>query len=262
MRAPPSIPTWLAAAILSAGMAAHAQQPAQNSTASPAPSPVPQHDTLDRVIAVVNNRAILASDVDEMMRLSILEPVTNTTPSTPVGALRRLISRTLIQQQIRQEDALAAEPTQKEVDERLTEVRKTLPACARLDCVSEAGWAAFLSAHGLTAESVQAYMRGRSEILGFIENRFRGGIRIPEEDIERYYREILLPQYAPGTAAPPLSSVSARIEEILLQQQVNALFVSWLDNLRKQGDVEILDPAFESALPAAPAQTPAGAQPQ
>jgi hypothetical protein len=105
-------------------------------------------------------------------------------------------------------------------------------------------------------------MRGRSEILGFIANRFRGGIRIPPEDTERYYREILVPQYAPGSVVPPLSEVSTRIEEILLQQQVNALFGSWLDNLRKQGDVEIIDPAFEPAPPAPPAPPPGGGQPK
>jgi len=38
--------------------------------------------------------------------------------------------------------------------------------------------------------------------------------------------------------------VSPRIQEILLQQQVNALFGEWLQNLRKQGDVEVLDPAL------------------
>ena len=37
--------------------------------------------------------------------------------------------------------------------------------------------------------------------------------------------------------------MAPRIEEILLEQQVNVMFGTWLDNLRKQGDVEVLDPA-------------------
>jgi peptidyl-prolyl cis-trans isomerase SurA len=41
--------------------------------------------------------------------------------------------------------------------------------------------------------------------------------------------------------------VSSRIEEILLEQQVNELFANWLENLRSQGDVEILDPSLRSA---------------
>jgi hypothetical protein len=91
-------------------------------------------------------------------------------------------------------------------------------------------------------------MRLRLEILRFIETRFRQGIRISQQEIEAYYRNTLLPQYKPGSKIPPLEAVSARIEEILLQQQVNALFSAWLENLRKQGDVEILDPALEAPV--------------
>ena len=109
----------------------------------------------------------------------------------------------------------------------------------------------FWREHGLTPERVEAYIRYRMEILRFIELRFRAGIRISQPEIETYYRDTLLPQYLPGEAVPPLDQVAPRIEEILLQQQVNVLFDQWLTNLRKQGDVEILDPALNSAGPSA-----------
>jgi adenosylmethionine-8-amino-7-oxononanoate aminotransferase len=51
--------------------------------------------------------------------------------------------------------------------------------------------------------------------------------------------------------------VSPRIEEILLQQQVNLVFDEWLTNMRRQGDVEVLDSALVSAVSAAPVSTPA-----
>jgi hypothetical protein len=116
-----------------------------------------------------------------------------------------------------------------------------------MNCASDTGWNAFLTAHGITAAEVQSYMRMRLEILGFIENRFRQGIRIAPSEIEDYYKKTLIPQYPKGETPPSLDSVAPRIEEILLQQQVTALFVAWLENLRKQGDVEVLDPAFLSA---------------
>ncbi|HWG21928.1 MAG TPA: hypothetical protein VG225_15465 [Terracidiphilus sp.] len=202
---------------------------------------------LDRVVAVVNNRAILASDLDLELRLSVLEPESGSreVPDRK-GALERLISRTLIQQQIRQEEAHAAEPPAAEIDERRSELRRELPACVRLNCASDAGWTAFLAANGLTEAEVDSYLRLRLQILAYIESRFRQGIRIPEEEIESYYQQTLLPQYAPGQAAPALNSVAPRIQEILLQQQVNSLFSAWLDNLRKQGDIEILDPDIDS----------------
>ena len=121
-----------------------------------------------------------------------------------------------------------------------------MPACVHINCASEEGWKAFLAAHGLTPERVQTYLRYRVQILRFIELRFRQGIRISPEEIETYYRATLLPQYAADEAIPPLDQVSARIEEIQLERQVNVLFDDWLKNLRKQGDVEVLDPALEA----------------
>jgi len=200
---------------------------------------------LDRVVAVVNNRAILASD--EEMRLAVLDPGrAGLGILTPKIALEQLISRALIQQQIRQEDAQASEPSQPEVEARLLEIRKELPACLRQNCASEEGWKLFLTAHELTPERVEAYLRFRLQILRFIELRFRQGIRIAPEEIESYYRGTFLPQFAAGEAKPSLDKVSPRIEEILLERQVNILFDDWLKNLRKQGDVEVLDPTLET----------------
>jgi peptidyl-prolyl cis-trans isomerase SurA len=203
---------------------------------------------LDRVVAVVNRRVILASDVDDEMQLSVLDPnrVGQGAP-TRQRALEQLISRALIEQQIRQEDEQTAEPPAKELAARLHEIRAELPACVRAHCASDAGWKAFLAAHGLTPQRVEAYMRRRLEVLRFIEQRFRQGIQISQQQIATYYTDTLLPQYALGEAAPTLAQVAPRIQEILLEQQVNALLDDWLANLRKEGDVEILDPALETA---------------
>lgn len=203
---------------------------------------------LDRVVAVVNRRVILASDVDDEIQLSVLDPShIGQGAVTPPRALELLISRALIEQQIRQEDEQAAEPTAANVAARINEIRKELPACVRADCATDAGWTAFLAQHGLTPQRVENYTRHRLEILRFIEQRFRQGIgEISQQQIATYYNDTLLPQYAPGEAPPKLDQVAPRIAEILLEQQVNALFDTWLANLRKQGDVEILDPALES----------------
>ncbi|HVZ84973.1 MAG TPA: hypothetical protein VG893_14960 [Terracidiphilus sp.] len=222
-------------AVLGAALAmtAHAQKPT----------------VLDRVVAVVNNRAILESDLQTEVRLAVLEPASraNGGQETPQEALQRLISRTLIRQQIRQEEAQATTPTTAEVENRLTELRKELPVCARENCATDEGWATFLAKHDLTDRQVRIYLRNRLEILRFIEMRFRQGIRISQRAVQDYYTETLLPQYLPGQTAPPLDQVAPRIEEILLQQQVNALFSDWLDNLRKQGEVEVLDPTLEAS---------------
>jgi hypothetical protein len=228
-----------ASALVLVGLASLRIAGAQPSNATP--------EVLDRVVAVVNNHAILSSDIADAMRYSILDPEPgNGEALTPKRALQQLISRSLIRQQIREEEATASEPSDAEVQARIAQIRKDLPVCVRENCASDAGWSAFLIAHGLTNAEVERYERLRMEVLGFIEMRFRQGIRISEEDTANYYNHTLLPQYAKGAAVPPLAEVAPRIQEILLQQHVTLLFNSWLDSLRRQGDVEVLDPALNS----------------
>jgi hypothetical protein len=228
-------------ACVAACLAATAQSRAQ---AGQAASPV----VLDRAVAVVNNHLILLSDVADEIRLSVLDPDSSGQGElTQQRALEQLIGRTLIDEQIRQQDAQAIEPSQEEVNARLDQLRRQLPICVRQNCASDAGWKEFLSSHGLTPERVEAYLRYRLEILSFIEQRFRQGIQISQQQIESYYHDTLLPQYAPGESIPPLDQVAPRIQEILLEQQVNKLFDNWLNNLRQQGDVEMLDPALAPA---------------
>ena len=221
---------------------------AQTPASTPASTPSSQPIVLDRVVAVVNNQAILQSDLDEEMRLSVLEPdLPGRGPETAESALRRLISRALIRQQIREEDAQTAEPTSKQVNERIDDLRHQLPACVRAHCATTAGWQAFLAAHQLTESAVRNYLRNRLEILNFIEMRFRQGIHISQQEISDYYQDTLLPQYLVGEPTPPLKQIAPRISEVLLQQKVNQLFSGWLDNLRQEGEVEVLVPALEAA---------------
>jgi hypothetical protein len=59
--------------------------------------------------------------------------------------------------------------------------------------------------------------------------------------VKDYYTKTLLPQYALRKAtAPKLDSISDRIREILLQQQVGALLEDWLKALRASGDVRMV----------------------
>ena len=212
-----------------------------------AATPASSEATVDRVVAVVNRQTISRA-MWKTRCSSVLDPGTiGQDKMTGQQALDRLISRTLIQQQIRQEDQPATEPNPEVIAARITEMRNELPACVRAGCRSDDGWKTFLARHELTPARVESYVHNRLEILNFIEMRFRQGIRIAPEETEKYYRETLSPQYPAGQKPPPLEQVSSRIEEILLEQKVNAVFDSWLANLRSQGQIEVLDPALEAS---------------
>jgi hypothetical protein len=84
-------------------------------------------------------------------------------------------------------------------------------------------------------------------VLAFIEQRFRMGIKITPQEIQTYYDQTLLPQYAAQHAPPPpLAALSSRIQEILLQQHVSNLLTDWLQSLRAEGSVVLLHPGEEA----------------
>ncbi len=199
---------------------------------------------LNAVVAVVNQQVVLNSDVDEEMRLVHLLPGGNQQDNSASAALERLITRLLIEQQIRIEDPSQLNPDPKDVEESLIGLRQDLPGCRLTDCMGRVGWTTFLAGLDLTPEQVAAYWKSRYAVLGFIEQRFRSGIRISPDEIDEYYRKTLLPQYHNPSHAPPLKAVSDRIQEVLLQQHVNGLLEDWVKSLRDQGQVEILDPAL------------------
>ncbi len=229
--------------------ASYGQQSSAPPVAAPVasiPAPVPKGAVvLDHVVAVINGSVILQSDVDEEMRYAVLQPFSiDSTRNTPQRALQRLINRDLILQQMETAQTVTP-PTPEEVQQRITQLRGFIPECASYHCDTDAGWQAFLQTKGLTEQEVDAHWSQRILILSFIQSRFGSGVRITPTEIADYYNKTLVPQlHNKNVTPPPLPAVSSRIEEILLQQRVSSLLLEWLQSLKSEGSVSILDPAY------------------
>ena len=202
---------------------------------------------LDRAVAVINGEVILASDVREQQRFAVFEPLSAPRGEfTAMEAMQQIVNRTLLLDQM-QEQALAPPPPDSKVDEQLAYLREHLPACAGQSCETEAGWQRFLAAHGFTEAELHTHWKERMQILDFVGVRFRTGIRITKPEIETYYKETLVPEFETRKLKPPpLAQVSDRIEEVLLQQHVNVLLNDYLRSLKDAGNVQILDPQYNS----------------
>jgi peptidyl-prolyl cis-trans isomerase SurA len=189
---------------------------------------------LDRVVAVVNGELILESDVDEEKRFIAFQPFHDArTAFQRDHAIQRLIDRTLIAQQASTQPG--GEVSNKEVEEQLAALRKDIPACKQYHCETDAGWQKFVNDQGFSIEELTQRWKERMLVLRFIEIRFKAGIHISSDDIKAYYNQTLVPQYAQQKVTPPkLETISDRIQEILLQQQVGSLLVDWLTTLRAQ----------------------------
>jgi peptidyl-prolyl cis-trans isomerase SurA len=219
---------------------------AQTLPPAPATSTIPKGAVvLDHVVAVINGSVILQSDVDEELRYAVLQPFSiNSNRNTPQSALQRLIDRDLILQQMKVAAPIAP-PTAEELQESIMQLRAAIPECAQYHCDTDAGWHAFLAAKGLTEPQVEKHWAQRTRILSFVQSRFGAGVHITPAEIENYYKQTVVPQlHDKGVKPPQLSAVSARIDEILLQQRVSGLLLEWLQSLKSEGSVSILDPAY------------------
>ncbi len=202
--------------------------------------PAVEGTEVDRVVAIVNGEVILDSDVDRERRFAALLPYGEASGVYKRGdAIGRLINRDLILQQLEVQpgDVITYQAAAKD----LKTLRASIPACARFHCETKAGWDKFLASEGFTEESLTKLWQERMEVLAFIELRFRMGTRITQGEVDEYYTETLLPQYAARhVTAPPVRTISKRIEEVLLQQRVSKLLDDWLSSLRAQGNVVVL----------------------
>ena len=183
--------------------------------------------------------------MDAEERFAAFTPFSEPKPATRQELIERLIDRALILQQ------MALQPQQPipdvRVDGELAMLRKSNPKCAAYHCETDAGWEKFVADQGFTIDEVRERWRERMQVLQFIEDRFRMGIRIGQADIDDYYKNTMLPIYAKEKMTPPEeATIADRIQEILLQDRVNKLLDDWLTALRAQGSVRMMKPGEEA----------------
>ncbi len=204
-------------------------------------------ESLDHIVAIVNQDVILESDVQEEMRFSAFEPYRTPSGGDPRElAMDRLINRTLIIQQEKLEPQ--APVTDAEVQAQIQELRRSIPACEEYKCETEEGWARYLADNDFTEQELEARWRERMEVLRV----YRGALplRHHASRTSRSWtttsRRCCRSMRSRRPRRRRWTRISARIEEVLLQRQVTSLLNDWLKTLREQGSVRTLQPGEEA----------------
>jgi peptidyl-prolyl cis-trans isomerase SurA len=189
---------------------------------------------VDRMVAVVNKQVILESELDQAARVEFLlqgKPADKMTPDDRAAVLERLIDRSLLDQQIMNPSMF--DPSGEELAEKIKEVRSEVSAA------TDERWLALLGSYGLTRRDMEDQLTSEFRILRFVDLRFRGLVRIQKEAISTYYRETLLPEVRKRNAPEPkLADVSEKIEQILVEQNIDSLLNDWLKTLHAQAHIE------------------------
>ncbi|MGA7928783.1 MAG: SurA N-terminal domain-containing protein [Candidatus Sulfotelmatobacter sp.] len=200
-----------------------------------APTPA-SAEVIDRIIATVNGRVILQSDWDEALCYEAL--LTDRTPAQFTDDDRRAVLDRLIDQELLREQMKSADfphATETEAAARVAEARKQYPQAA-----SREAWQALLAKYHLTENDLLAHVRQQIDVMRLVDARLRPAVEIDSKSIEAYYRNQFVPKLKQsGASEVPLAEVSAKIRELLTEQKVSELLVSWLQTLRSEGQVRI-----------------------
>ena len=197
---------------------------------------IPQSQVIDRIVATVNGRVILQSDWDEALCYEALlnnRTLASFTDDDRRAALDRLIDLELLREQMKSaEFPHASDP---EVTAQIADARKLYP-----QAVSDDAWRSLLASYHLTEKDLYAHVRRQIDVMRLVDARLRPAVQIYSKSIEAYYRDQFVPRLKQsGSSQVPLNEVSARIRELLTQEKVSEMLVSWLQTLRSEGEVHV-----------------------
>jgi peptidyl-prolyl cis-trans isomerase SurA len=199
---------------------------------------VARAEVIDRIVAKVNGHIILQSDLDDALRYEALmsgKPLDQFTDDDRRAVLDRLVDQELLDEQMKSTTFQHA--SEAEAEARVAEARKLYPQAA-----TPTEWQTVLTRFQLNEKDLIAHVEQQIDLMRLVDARLRPQVQIDSKSIEAYYRDKFVPQLKQaGADQVPLADVSGKIRELLTQEKVNQLLVSWLQNLRSESKVTIAD---------------------
>jgi peptidyl-prolyl cis-trans isomerase SurA len=193
-------------------------------------------EVIDRIVATVNGHIILQSDWNDALRYEALlsgRALSLFSEEDRRSVLDRLIDQELLAEQMK--SASFPHASESETQAQIADARKQYPEAS-----TDEGWQQVLDRFGLTQSAVVTHVQQQIDLMRLVDAHLRPAVQIDSKSVEAYYRDKFVPQLKQsGVEDVPLSDVSAKIRELLTEQKVNELMVSWLQSLRSESKVSL-----------------------
>jgi parvulin-like peptidyl-prolyl isomerase len=194
------------------------------------PAPAAGQATLkDRVVAIVDEDPILASDVERVIGLGLVPA----NPGESDRDFRRRVLGRLIDERLRfhEIDRFGFEQVPvAQVDKNVQEIR------ARFK--TEAEFNQRLKEMGLTLAGLRQLVTRQVMVLTYVDERLGAKVFVSAEDVDAYYRDSLAPELKKlNQPVPPIEQVRDQIRTVLKEQRLNQEIDSWTDELRRKADI-------------------------
>jgi hypothetical protein len=205
---------------------------------------------VDRILAIVDEDPILASEVDQAIGLGLVERRAGESDEL----LRRRVLDNLIEQRLRFHEVdrfgLSQVPVEL-IETHFQEIRARFP--------TPEAFAGRLVELGLDAESLRQLVARQLMVLTFVEERLGTRVFVALDEIRAYYEQTLAPELRRrGEPVPPIEEVRERIRGLLKEQRLNEEIARWTEELRRGADITDHSDTAHSELPPAALEVPPG----
>lgn len=202
----------------------------------------PERQPADRILAVVDDDPILASEVQQILSFGLVEP----REDEDDRALQRRALDFLIEVRLRfhEVDRFGfAEVPIDAVDEQMESLRQRFGG--------EGEFRLQLEKLGLNEQGARQILARQVMVWVYVEERLGARVFVGLEDIQKYYDEILVPQLVEqGEPVPAIQEVREPIRTLLHEQLMNEELERWTTELLQQADVEdFFDSRYDSLPP-------------
>jgi peptidyl-prolyl cis-trans isomerase SurA len=194
---------------------------------------------VDRIAVIVGKHVIKSSDIDRDLRVT--EFLNRQQPNFGSDAKHKSAERLIDQVIIGDEIANGgyARLTDADAEALLKQLRQDRFAG------SDARQREALSLYGLTEDHLRAQLLWQLEVLRFIDQRFRPGVLVTDEEVRTYYDEHRADLRREYPQANSLEALGPKIRTSLEGERINQNFVQWLDQARKRNRIEYRQGAFQ-----------------
>jgi hypothetical protein len=188
---------------------------------------------IDRIAIVVGKHAIKTSDIERDLRVT--QFLNHDPPDTASVATRKASAQRLIDQELIRED-IAAEGNTAAMETEAGALYDQL-LHARFNG-SEQQLAAELKRRGFAKQQLLEQLQWQLIVLRFIDERFRPGVLISDDDISKYWEQHSAELRRQDFKLASLEAATLQIRETLEGEQINRDFETWLTQARKNARIE------------------------
>jgi hypothetical protein len=195
---------------------------------------------VDRIAVIVGRRIVKTSDIERDLRVSSF---LNHQPLDQSPEARRKAAERLIDQELVRQELLAgqyAAPTGQDVTGFVDQLKRDRFGG------SDARFRTELARYHLNEDQLKRQLLWQLTVLRFIDQRFRPGVLVTDEDVAAYYRDHRAELQKAYPQNNSLEALTPKIRETLTGEHINQAFEEWLAETRRAARIEYREQAFSA----------------